>query len=176
MSYIQKTNTIVLEIPKCGSRSLFIASNTDSLKGHKTLKEVLAYKKHRPNPTVIAVIRNPADRFASAINHHYAKSWPGMSLDQVMAVIVKNGTAFNAMFTPQADYLEGGTEPYKLTLYPFERIEEALAEIGEGTHQNAGTYKWTVEEISAHHLFDQCMDQFREDWKWYEYAKQGMAA
>lgn len=167
MSYIAKTNTIVLEIPKCGSRSLYTAAGSEALKGHKSLHQILRYKKHQPNPTVVGIIRNPTDRLASAINHHYVKSWPGMSLDQVMQVIAKNGAHANAMFTPQSWYL-GGEEEHTLHLFPFENINGAIEFIGgKPIHRNKGEYKWGPKEISEHPLFEAIMQGYTEDWQRY---------
>jgi len=157
-------NEILLEIPKCGSRSLVCALRTKYNRrsfwyhGHHTLKELegMSDRLHMYPHIVYAVIRNPIDRLLSGVNH-YVNNKTGATLSDALEVCLEQS---NIVFKPQYKFVEvpdRGT--YDLRLWDMARIEEALRFIGAGDdptlpHLNKAVYKYDMDALLNHTLFD----------------------
>lgn len=165
MGYIRETNTIVLEIAKSGSRSLVQAATSRwgelAARGHHNIATSIE-RARAENPAVIAVIRNPADRYVSAFNFHFSRK--DHTLDSAMDLVKKNGVHYIPVFNTQRSFLFSDNKPHTLKLFPMERIGDAFKAIdAEPEHKNKRAYAWPREEIEAHPLFDWIMSHYEGD-------------
>lgn len=146
------TQEIILEIPKCASRTLFDAVTTAHSKraakmaGHKTYKEIMAdmetkvaLPRRNHNPEVHAVVRHPTKRLHSCINAYMKIKNCGLD-DAVQAAMDQS----HIIFRPQHEFIDGVPDD-KMHLYPIDNIDDAVYRITHGTvitssHKNKGSY------------------------------------
>lgn len=169
MAYIEQTNTIALEIAKSGSRTLVYAAEqaagTRHLRaaGHHDIGTSIN-KAGCTNPTVIAVIRDPAKRLVSAINFHFTGQ--EHTIDTALDLCVRNGGGFNSVFQRQTDFLKHNNEPHKIKLFPMERMADAVRAIGftgDTPHRNKRPYRWSAEQLTSHPLWGEILDYYAPD-------------
>lgn len=164
MVYVPATNTIVLEVAKSGSRSL-VKSTIDrwrhvTARGHHTIGQTIEMTGAE-NPTVIAVVRDPAERFISALNFHF--NVRENTLDSAMKLVRKNEVHYIPVFEKQSHFFKA-SQPHDLKLFPLHRISEAFDLIGgEHFHENKKRYQWPREQVEAHPLFQWMMEHYTED-------------
>lgn len=130
MAYSSKFNTIILEIPKCGSRTLYysLMAHDSNLKycGHLTFGQVFK-EDVKDNPKVIAVVRDPMERLVSAVNYSRQNSNPK---DPYSLLDYTLDNKARVHFLPQARFLEyNNKRKYELKLYRFEDIDKAVREL-----------------------------------------------
>lgn len=184
--YNVKNQMIVLEIPKNGSRTLVAAASLAygkqylRVQGHKTLRQMLdgglikhgVNKKRLPTKdvTAVAVIRNPAERLFSQVNHVLQHA-QGKTVDDAMRACWEQS---HVVWAPQADFVElpcMGDWNVDLRLFPMEHIEDACRFICGGKDIVAkknvgGQYHHLIDPIMAHPLFDAIMNErYHEDRK-----------
>lgn len=188
--YNTKAKHIVLEIPKNGSRSLITASSHATGKrymkclGHRSLYRILRDmetevsqkgkpRKDTPLP-VIAVIRNPLNRFISQVNAYCHNK--NTNLDEAMKACIEQS---NVIFTPQYSYVsdpEFDKYCLSLYLYPMTRMRKAQEHILNKKmdfvyHSNKGDYrKYPLIAIQNHPKFYDAMKIYDPDWSLHEFA------
>lgn len=165
---------IVLEIPKNGSRTLVKAATTGygklylKAQGHKTLQELCDEvltrsipRKHqfdRPQ-VVVAVFRNPIDRFVSQIAHSM-RNKARMTLDECMTAAWEQS---DIVYKPQADFLalpQLGDWEFDFRFWPMERINQAsgfVAGCATTAYQmNSGQYDYAalLDQMMQHRLYE----------------------
>ena len=168
MAYIPEQNAILLEIAKSGSRSLFAAacelSGTDNppAKGHHNIKTAID-RARCENPTVYALIRDPAERLLSAISFHFSRK--DHTLDSAMNLLMKNGVTFNHAFATQKSFLYSEGAPHTLRLYRLEDIGELMKAIGHKgvPHKNKRVHIWPDEDVMSHPLFADALAAYECD-------------
>jgi hypothetical protein len=112
---------------------------------------------------MVAVIRDPAERFISAINYrHRGGTKPlDVAMREAHAKIGRD-----VVFTPQSVYVDEPDEPHERRLFRFENIGDAFKYLGvEPQHENRQEKRWAADEITAHPLFEDCMAGFESDFE-----------
>ena len=173
---------IVLEIPKCGSRSLVAAVTMHISKravrhaGHMTLTELMKHVSPllgEDMMDVIAVVRNPEERFESQI-----AAYMKIKNANKAKALSECARQSHIVFKPQSNFVAIPNEFHdklNLRLFPIERQHEAqeaaLLRIISGTqHRNASTNKLSFDELEAHPLFEDAFQHFVQDYQVYEAA------
>lgn len=125
--------------------------------------------------SAVGVARDPEQRFISQVMAFMAIK--NETLDKAMLACLHQS---HIVFKPQ--YLFYQTPKYEVSLpyvgveiYPMERMDLAQAAVGnkqpEPWHKNKGDWHWYVlKKITAHPMFQECMDMFSPDWAVYETA------
>lgn len=131
----------VVNVPKCGSQTLdmVIERIGGCVPGH--IPAAAAKAIVGPCETW-ALIREPWDRFTSAMNFVYGDK--DISLEDAMNGALRHNTA---VMLPQAHFIDSATR-----LFPFEALPvviRALGYTGEAPHENASVRRWTVADIRA---------------------------
>lgn len=174
MAYIPLLNTIALEIPKAGSRSLHWAAQmvtgqtNPPASGHYDIADSIR-RAQCENPHVVAIIRDPRQRLTSAINFHFRRS--EHTAKSAIRLCIMNGPDFAAVFTRQSAYLNSDGFAHSLSLFPMERMQDALKAIGfrgKTPHRNAWPYAFPPEEIEAAPGFEQVLAWYDEDAELYD--------
>lgn len=127
--------------------------------GHLPLSYLLG-KSHQPNPDIVAVLRDPVDRFVSAVNYRNrgGRKW---SLDEAMEM-ARDRAETDSVFMPQSHFLDRPAN----RVFPFERLHDVFAYLGiPRKWVNAHPKKWTAEEITNHPLFAECMKAYGADYE-----------
>lgn len=172
--YVMPIKTVVLEIPKNGSRSLEAAiknrygKNGFKIAGHfsygHTMDSMhLVREERRPNNpvTVVGVFRNPVERLVSQVNH-VAYHRKDKGLDYILLSCIEQS---NIVFKPQAEFLEdpqSGTWEPDIRMWDMSRIEEAMKFlIGADVrwHKNKRpTERYSMDQIIEHRWFEEIME------------------
>lgn len=126
--FITKPRLLVLEIPKCGSRSLVdVAQRTYGKKyvkhqGHKTMGELLELVSPQQGEVLaaLAVVRHPVERLVSQVSM-YAKQKKCGITDALIACIEQS----HIVFKPQYEFV-GDFDCVNLKLFPIEK--QAMAQ------------------------------------------------
>lgn len=179
--YNPKTNQIILEIPKCGSRSLVQASIEQHGKryvkhpGHKTLAEVLALaspKIGEKDVEVIAVLRCPEQRFVSQVANFMAIK--NKKLDAALRACAEQS---HIIFKSQHEFLDVPEEWeawVNVLMYPMELHDRAQARIaGRPVTHNANKTEakpYTMEVLRQQEGFDAAFAHFTDDYVLHDAA------
>lgn len=158
--YIPDRDVFVLAIPKTGTNTVNFALSEmvgrRVLPGHLTASQVVRHMGRRPE--FWALIRDPWDRFTSAMNFVYGDT--GICLDDAMNGAERHGTI---VFKTQACFVDAKTR-----LWRFEdmgRMLEALGWSGDLPHKNKSVKRWARAEIAAHPKADAIMCRYEKDFE-----------
>lgn len=147
--FIPETRALVLQIPKCASNTLTAGIERRygkcKLPGHMRLSEMVRQARLRGFRAgeAVAVIRDPLDRFLSALNHVYGDS--AIELDDALNGALRNTRTIT--FKPQSWFVDCD---WPIRLFAFEDIGGALAHIGyegEPLHRNRSVKRWTLADL-----------------------------
>ncbi|MCA0846109.1 hypothetical protein [Salipiger thiooxidans] len=117
----------------------------------------------------MATIRDPRQRLISAINFHFRRS--EHTAKSAIRMCSLNGPDFAAVFTRQSAYLNSDGFAHSLSLFPMERMQDALKAIGfrgKTPHRNRQAYEFSPEEIEAAPGFDSVLSWYDEDAELYD--------
>lgn len=168
--YLPEINTVVLEIPKCGSRTLWYSLKrmyTTSDEGHKLSEDIV-----RPNSRVVGIIRDPVDRFVSSVNYRYKDSRKEIDVAADIDYMLRERPY--KVFWPQHWFTENCPEDCELDLYPFHMLYEALQSLGyndEFIHKNKGDYRISREKILKEKRIDDIWDYYKKDFELWHSVK-----
>jgi len=179
--YLPDKHMLVVCPPKTGTSSL-IATVQDRAprplcKGHMVLSAMMAKLEnygllHAGPPRVVCVVRDPVDRFLSAINHQ-AKNYlqvPGRQATPI--TVVKRWlariaddpmTCRHRMFEPQALFLDRPDLDWELIR--FENFPEAVKRIGSDTplHLNASPKLVTRDDLANEGILEDVERMYEMD-------------
>lgn len=139
--YLQEIGLFIVEIPKCGTNTLKALESiyTTSLPGHIPVS--VAKKTLGHDFDSLALIRDPWERFTSALNYVYGDE---IALEDAMNGALRHDTI---VLKPQISFIDETTR-----LFPFEALPEvvrALGYEGKTPHENASRKRWSVRDIQA---------------------------
>lgn len=158
--FIPGKDICVLEIPKTGTNTvrtiLEELTGRRFLPGHLTAEQVV--RTIGRTPEFWALIRDPWDRFRSAMNFVYGDT--GIALDDAMNGAARHGTI---VFKAQADFVTDATR-----LWRFEDMPKMLAALGYTgpiPRRNASVRRWDMSEIRAHPMAEAIMERYAPDFE-----------
>jgi len=177
----RKTGQAIIEIPKSGSRSLVEAAiagygkKVFAYHGHHTLAELVAMYPE-PITSVVAVVREPEERFYSQINEYMRIK--KTTLDNAIKACIEQS---HVIFVPQYKFLLGVNE-FSHTIRTLDNCLDAQADAAgqpmkKPLHKNDGA---TRRSVSAQQVFEHpnildALDVFALDYALYsmvaEHAK-----
>jgi len=163
--YIEDRAVLFVEIPKTGSSTVRTMLEQTygqlPLKGHIRENEGIGWVEDRRKPLdeVVAVWRDPVERWFSAFRQVYADE-PGQ-LDEFVTHCMHTGRASQAVFKPQAWMLNGRGYRRRLFRFPPEAALRYVGVTGDIPHVNPGKTRWTLEDVS--HRMDEIRDFVRDD-------------
>ena len=166
---------LILEVPKCGSRTLVLACKKEfgenHFAGHHSIREVTKridreVKKRRnlrwSVDKVVRIIREPHERFVSAINYSYKSK--RQSLDSSIDMMLSGKP--RALTSTQAYWVDVKDVP----LYTFKigEMDKALEFLGchlTDLHENKSEPVYTVDEIKSHPKYDLILERYKPDFE-----------
>ena len=177
--YFPSAKLVILEVPKCGSRTLVRAGKQaygeNYFAGHLTLRKILTritdYSHERrlnwEVDKVIRIVREPLDRFVSGLNYE-AQNKP-FSLDYLIdrQFDGKSNTIYNLQGTwcPEDHEL--------VTTYPIHRMSDALADMGyEGgaPWENRSRSIFCKKDVMKHKRYKEILQKYEPDFElWDKY-------
>jgi hypothetical protein len=155
--YIPDLNLFLVNVPKCGTNTLDMAVRSlygECLPGHVPVTVARQILGH--DFTAWALIRDPWERFASAMNFIYGDT--DTHLDDAMNGALRHQTI---VMKSQAYFVDEATR-----LFPFEALPEVLRLVGyfeEIPHENRSFKRWTTKEIRAHARAGEVAERYADD-------------
>lgn len=173
----RKTGQAIIEIPKSGSRSLVEAAiqgygkKVFAYHGHHTLAELVAMYPE-PITNVVAVVREPEERFYSQINEYMRIK--KASIDDAFKACIEQS---HVIFTPQYKFLMGLHKFAQITR-PLENCLDAQTAAYGGPmknpiHKNDGAARRSVseEQVFGHPDTLKALEMFVRDYALYSAIK-----
>ena len=177
--YFPKSRTIILEVPKCGSRTLVKVGKElwgeNYLAGHLALKKILSriQEENRLRPInwqvdrAIRIFRDPIDRFVSGLN--YEAQDKGYTLDYLVnhQFDGKSGT----IYAPQHSWCPEENLPVPVVTFPIHRLQEALKEMGYHNGfpwENKSKQVFTRQDVENHPRYDEICKKYEYDFELWE--------
>lgn len=192
--YLKPKDMVVLQIPKTGSSSMthvarcYYAEHHVWLSdGHLTLQRTIEgiralrrYSEYEINE-VVAVIRKPADRFVSGVNHMYAGK-SAVNADEAMRrAFQQHDTREQLVFRPQHEFLHTYTRIPRYTLFTFENLPSAVKyvitpyfdPVTDMPHKNKRDKRWTQADLEQSEYWEPIMKRYDRDVTLYTQALLG---
>ena len=176
--YMLSKNMATINIPKNASKTLEEAVERSYpgdpfghvfFRGHKRasrVKQLVASKHGKQKAysmTFVALIRDPVERYVSALNHRWA-STHDISLDQAMDKSFIAAEDF--VFSTQAYWLDCDTSQQRLFHFKdIHRVLELIGFHGVASLRNESVKRWTVSDVENHPWFDFVREKYAEDYK-----------
>jgi len=170
--FIPEKNIYLLEIPKCGSRILVKAADltykNNTYRGHKDRNTGLVHLDKlgliNRDTVVVAVIRNPIDRFLSGLNYLCNRD-PRYTLDKALVDLTVTGHRQQMVFRTQSSFLTPHDfKGITTRLCHFSQLQEVcrlLGYTGEPLHENKSPKKYTLLDIR--HYIDHLNEHYQDD-------------
>lgn len=130
----------------------------------KVVKRLYGYKVSE-NCTFLAHIREPVERYLSALNHRWGET--DLSLDQAIEKSFIN--IADLTFIPQTFWMNCPERQQKLFLSQGD-LMRFLGHQGEVPHLNKSIKKWSLKELKSHPDFTIIKERYLPDYKLYERA------
>lgn len=155
--YIPAIGLFIVDIPKNGSSTIrkAVTAAHDQTTFHGHIPVSIA-RQELGDVDAWALIRDPVERFTSAINFVYGKG--DIHFDDAMNGALRHSTV---VLKPQADFIDAET-----LLFPFEQMEAMLRLIGvQGPlpHENQSQKRWSVSDVLSHSRGWEVLDRYAQD-------------
>ena len=161
----------MLEVPKCGSRTLVKVGKSlygeNYLAGHLSLRKILSRidQENRARPVnwevtrVIRIFRHPIDRFVSGLNYECQNK--RFSIDYLIdrALDGKSET----IYAPQNTWCQEG-HPLVET-YPIHRMSYLFKDLGYSglLWENKSQKQFSIEDVKSHKRYDDIQLKYEHD-------------
>lgn len=178
--YFPKTGLLIIEVPKCGSRTLvkackkeygenFFAGHISIVETKRRIAKATKFR-HNLNWTIdraVRIIREPHERFVSAINYSYASK----KLDLDKSINMMLGGMPKTLTSTQVIWVDDKTVPLKT--FRIDEMDKALEHLGcksVDMWENKSEPVFTIQDIKSHDKYDLICEKYKEDFKlWEEY-------
>ena len=187
--YFPKSRTVILEVPKCGSRTLVFAGKKvwgeNYFAGHLALKKILARidQENRLRPInwqvdrAIRIFREPIDRFVSGLNYeaqtkNVKDDFRKHTLDYLIDRQFDGKS--NTIYNPQHNWCPEKDQPVPVITFPIHRMKDALEEIGYTdtvVWENRSKQIFTRQDVENHPRYDEICKKYEHDFELWEKYK-----